>query len=76
MRKSVAKRVVPAHSLAAIKRLHASRGFLFDMDGTLVLGDKTNHGLKPLPGALEITRFLQERGVPFVLFTNGTARTP
>jgi NagD protein len=46
------------------------------MDGTLVLGDKTNHGLNPLHGALEITRFLQKRGVPFVLFTNGTARTP
>jgi 4-nitrophenyl phosphatase len=76
VRKNVAKPAVAAHSLAAIKRLHASRGFLFDMDGTLVLGDKTNHGLIPLSGALEITRFLQEHGVPFVLFTNGTARTP
>jgi HAD superfamily hydrolase (TIGR01450 family) len=76
VRKSIAKPAVAAHSLAAIKRLHASRGFLFDMDGTLVLGDKTNHGLKPLPGALEITRLLEGRGVPFVLFTNGTARTP
>jgi NagD protein len=46
------------------------------MDGTLVLGDKTNDALNPLPGALEITRFLDGRGVPFVLFTNGTARTP
>jgi NagD protein len=65
-----------AHSLAAIERLRVSRAFLFDMDGTLVLGDKTNQGLNPLPGALEITRFLSARGVPFVLFTNGTARTP
>ena len=64
------------HSLAAIERLRSSRAFVFDMDGTLVLGDKTNHGLNPLPGALEITRFLSARGVPFVLFTNGTARTP
>jgi NagD protein len=64
------------HSLAAIERLRGSRAFLFDMDGTLVLGDKSNHGLNPLPGALEITRFLSARGVPFVLFTNGTARTP
>jgi 4-nitrophenyl phosphatase len=46
------------------------------MDGTLVLGDKTNHSLNPLPGALEMTNFLSERGVPFLLFTNGTARTP
>jgi 4-nitrophenyl phosphatase len=64
------------HSAAALKRLRGSRAFVFDMDGTLVLGDKTNHGLNPLPGALEITRLLSERGVPFVLFTNGTARAP
>ena len=76
MRKNVAKPGVSVHSFPGIKRLRHSRGFLFDMDGTLVLGDKTNHGLNPLPGALEITRFLEERGVPFVLFTNGTARTP
>lgn len=76
MRKNVPQPGVPEHSLAGINRLRHSRGFLFDMDGTLVLGDKTNHGLNPLPGALEITRFLEGRGVPFVLFTNGTARTP
>ena len=36
-----------------LARLRAVRGFLFDMDGTLVLGDRRNHGLRPLPGALE-----------------------
>jgi 4-nitrophenyl phosphatase len=65
-----------AHSPAALDRLRNSRAFVFDMDGTLVLGDKTNHSLNPLPGALEMTNFLSERGVPFLLFTNGTARTP
>jgi 4-nitrophenyl phosphatase len=65
-----------AHSAAHLKRLRGSRAFIFDMDGTLVLGDKSNHGLNPLSGALEITNFLAERHVPFVLFTNGTARTP
>ncbi len=65
-----------AHSRAALKRLGASRAFVLDMDGTLVLGDKGNHGLKPLPGALEFTSELTAQGVPFVLFTNGTARTP
>ena len=65
-----------AHPAAVLKRLRTSRAFVFDMDGTLVLGDKTNHGLNPLPGALEITRWLSDRRVPFVLFTNGTARTP
>ena len=63
-------------SRAVLSRLRSSRAFVFDMDGTLVLGDKSNHGLNPLPGALEITRLLAERNVPFVLFTNGTASTP
>lgn len=76
MRKNVPKGGVSAYSPAVIKRLREARAFLFDMDGTLVLGDKTNHGLNPLPGALEITALLSERRVPFVLFTNGTARTP
>jgi 4-nitrophenyl phosphatase len=61
---------------ALLERLNNVRGFLFDMDGTLVLGDQRNHGLKPLPGAIELTRLLTGRGIPFVLFTNGTARTP
>jgi 4-nitrophenyl phosphatase len=65
-----------AHPAVVLKRLRTSRAFVFDMDGTLVLGDKTNHGLNPLPGALEITRWLSDRRVPFVLFTNGTAHTP
>jgi NagD protein len=34
-------------------RLASARGFVFDMDGTLVLGDRTSNGLRPLPGALE-----------------------
>jgi NagD protein len=57
-------------------RLRGVRGFVFDMDGTLVLGDRRNHGLAPLPGALEITDWAASRGLPFVIFTNGTTRTP
>ena len=73
----VAAIITPSvHPAAVLKRLRTSRAFVFDMDGTLVLGDKTNHCLNPLPGALEITRWLSDRRVPFVLFTNGTARTP
>jgi HAD superfamily hydrolase (TIGR01450 family) len=63
-------------STAALQRLRKTRGFVFDMDGTLVLGDKTNHGQNALPGAIEMTGWLMEKGVPFVLFTNGTALTP
>ena len=40
-----------------LTRLRDVRGFVFDMDGTLVLGDRHNHGLRPLPGAMEITRW-------------------
>ncbi len=71
-------RAVPAQKVdpAVLERLHSVRGFVFDMDGTLVLGDRRNHGLSPLPGAIELLRLLSGRGTPFVLFTNGTARTP
>jgi 4-nitrophenyl phosphatase len=65
-----------ARPAVVLKRLRTSRAFVFDMDGTLVLGDQTNHHLNPLPGALEITKWLSGRRVPFVLFTNGTAHTP
>lgn len=64
------------HAPAILERLRGTRGFLFDMDGTLVLGDRRNHGLRPLPGALAFTRLLAGRGIPFVLFTNGTQSTP
>ena len=57
-------------------RLAGVRGFVFDLDGTLVLGDRRNHGLRPLPGAVEITSWAAARGRPFVVFTNGTTRTP
>ena len=59
-----------------LARLRDARGLVFDMDGTLVLGDRQNHGLRPLPGAIEITRWAAGRGVPFVVFTNGTTRSP
>lgn len=60
----------------ALERLAAARGFVFDMDGTLVLGDRRNRGLAPLPGALEMTRRLTDLGVPFAVVTNGTTRPP
>jgi 4-nitrophenyl phosphatase len=58
------------------ERLRAARGFVFDLDGTLVLGDRYNRGLAPLPGALEITRWARRQRRPFVVFTNGTTKTP
>jgi NagD protein len=57
-------------------RLRAAAGFVFDLDGTLVLTDRRNTGFAPLPGALAITRWLTAMRVPFVLFTNGTTQPP
>jgi HAD superfamily hydrolase (TIGR01450 family) len=56
--------------------LHEAEGFIFDMDGTLVLGDKASAGHNALPGAVETLSLLRARGVPYQVFTNGTARTP
>jgi 4-nitrophenyl phosphatase len=66
----------PPADTGSIRRLRAVRGFVFDLDGTLVLGDRHNHGLVPLPGALEITRWVSSQGLPFAVFTNGTIKTP
>ncbi len=52
------------------------RGFVLDMDGTLVLGDRNNQGLVPLPGALDLVQTLHERSIAFCVFTNGTVKTP
>jgi 4-nitrophenyl phosphatase len=60
----------------ALDRLRSARGFIFDMDGTLVLGDRVNHGLRPLPGAIAMLDWVRSRGLPYVVFTNGTNRTP
>src|SRR5437879_7502748 len=61
---------------AAYERLREIKGFVFDLDGTLVLGDRHNHGLVPLPGALETTRWAVRQELPFAVFTNGTTKTP
>ena len=59
-----------------LERLRDARGFIFDMDGTLALGDRVNHGLAALPGAVDMLAWVRERGLPYVVFTNGTNRTP
>jgi len=60
----------------AVARLRNAEAFLFDMDGTLVLGDRHNGQLSPLPGARELVEHLVARGVPLAVLTNGTARAP
>jgi len=57
-------------------RLRRVKGFVLDMDGTLVLGDRRNRGLRPLPGAVDFIAHLRSHKIPFVSFTNGTVRPP
>ena len=62
--------------MAALDRLRQVRGFVLDMDGTLVLGDRNNRGLLPLPGAVELVDTLLDRGLAYCVYTNGTVKTP
>jgi 4-nitrophenyl phosphatase len=45
---------------------------MFDLDGTLVLSDRSLSGYQVLPGAVEVLNRLKARGIPFVVLTNGT----
>jgi 4-nitrophenyl phosphatase len=56
--------------------LPPAKGFMFDVDGTLVLSDRTLGGYEVLPGAIEVLASLQRRAIPFVLLTNGSAYRP
>jgi len=58
-----------AGSTAVLERLRAADGFIFDMDGTLALGDLVNHGLRPLPGAVEMLAWARSRELPYVVFS-------
>lgn len=49
---------------------------MFDLDGTLVLGDRTGKSYDVLPGAIEVLTRLRERGVPYLVLTNGSAQVP
>ena len=51
-------------------------GFVFDLDGTLALGDATAGGHRPLPHALDLLDAIKARGTPLRLFTNGSGKTP
>jgi 4-nitrophenyl phosphatase len=52
------------------------KGFMFDVDGTLLLSDRALGGYEVLPGAIEVLSALKQHGVPFVLLTNGSAYPP
>jgi HAD superfamily hydrolase (TIGR01450 family) len=48
-------------------------GLMFDLDGTLILSDRSLGGYRLLPGAVDVLREVQARGIPFVVLTNGSA---
>ncbi|HEY1491631.1 MAG TPA: hypothetical protein VGF35_03300, partial [Steroidobacteraceae bacterium] len=49
---------------------------MFDVDGTLLLSDRSLGRYELLPGAAEVLDTLRQRRVPFVLLTNGSAYPP
>lgn len=49
------------------------RGFMFDLDGTLILSDRTLGGYTAIPGAAEALAALDARGIPWLAMTNGSA---
>lgn len=51
-------------------------GFIFDMDGTIALGDAASGGHKALPFAVETIAAVNAAGIPLRIFTNGTAKPP
>ncbi len=61
---------------ALVPTLADVRGYVFDVDGTLALADKNLSGYQPLPGASELLALLRQREIPYVGFTNGSAKTP
>jgi len=49
---------------------------MFDLDGTLLLSDRSLGGYEILPGAAELLNELVRRAFPFVVLTNGSAYPP
>jgi HAD superfamily hydrolase (TIGR01450 family) len=56
-------------------RLDEVRGFVFDVDGSLVHRGE-DFRARPLPGAVEVLEAIRASGRPLVLFTNGSHMGP
>ena len=52
------------------------KGFMFDLDGTLLLSDRTLGGYEVLPGAIEVLTALAAKSIPYLVLTNGSAYPP
>jgi 4-nitrophenyl phosphatase len=66
----------PAAAAAAPDTPARIKGFMFDVDGTLLLSDRSLGNYEVLPGAAEVLSTLKARAIPFVLLTNGSAYPP
>lgn len=66
-------RSVNASRNGARKAIGPIEGFMFDLDGTLILSNSSLSGYELLPGAVEVLSELKAREIPFVVLTNGTA---
>jgi len=49
------------------------KGYMFDLDGTLILSDRKLGGYTAIPGAAEVLAELDARGIPWIAMTNGSA---
>jgi HAD superfamily hydrolase (TIGR01450 family) len=65
--------VAPEQPLEALPPI---KGFMFDLDGTLLVSDRSLGGYDVLPGAVEVLSTLKDIAVPFVILTNGSAYPP
>ncbi|WP_126173532.1 HAD-IIA family hydrolase [Altericroceibacterium xinjiangense] len=53
--------------------LRPPKGFMFDLDGTLILSNRELGEYQVLPGAVDVLQTLEARGIPFLALTNGSA---
>jgi 4-nitrophenyl phosphatase len=67
---AVVAQQAPAGAMPLIK------GFMFDLDGTLLLSDRTLGGYEVLPGAIEVLADLAAKSIPYLVLTNGSAYPP
>ncbi len=49
------------------------KGFMFDLDGTLILSNRKLGSYRVIPGAVEVLGELERRGLPYLALTNGSA---
>jgi len=58
------------------EELRSVLGLMFDVDGTLLLSNRSLGEYEVLPGAIDVLTALNARSIPFVLLTNGSAYPP